>query len=389
MKMSNSSLVSFTRLSPNYNERVNSKFNPTGKVIKITPHHAAGKLTAQALCDIFARKSRGASANYCIGYDGTIALCVPEDKRAWTSGSANNDYLAITIEISNNSGAPNWTISDASLNALIKLCVDICQRNGIEKLNWTGDKSGNLTCHYMFQPTACPGPYLKGKMGYIAEQVNAQIVPVPEPSQPTPSYVAGTKVILKDINLYSSSTATRRASAVTGTYYLWSNEVSSGRMKITNSTGNVGKAGQVTGWVNESDIKKSLNETATPAPAAPTKLSANALADAIMTGKYGNEPARTKNLKAEGYTDAEIQAAQGIINQRYAKPSAPQTIKNGDLVKFNSSASKWATGQTIPNWVKSKSLYVRSNPSNGQCMVSTVKTGAITGVAYVKDLHKI
>ena len=34
------------------------------------------------------------------------------------------------------------TVSDKALKATIELCVDICKRNGIKKLNYTGDKSG-------------------------------------------------------------------------------------------------------------------------------------------------------------------------------------------------------------------------------------------------------
>lgn len=167
--MSNSQLVNFIRLSPNYTKMTN-------KVVKkITIHHVAGKCTVEALGDIFAKTSRQASSNYGIGYDGRIGLYVPEDQRAWTSGSYDNDSQAVTIEVSNDGGAPDWHVSDASMQALIKLCVDICKRNGIKKLNYTGDKTGNLTEHNYFQATACPGPYLKSKLKWIAEEVNKQL----------------------------------------------------------------------------------------------------------------------------------------------------------------------------------------------------------------------
>jgi nucleoid-associated protein YgaU len=62
--------------------------------------------------------------------------------------------------------------------------VDICQRNGIEKLNYTGDKSGNLTMHKWFAATGCPGPYLESKFPYIAEEVNKRLGNV-EPTKPS------------------------------------------------------------------------------------------------------------------------------------------------------------------------------------------------------------
>lgn len=63
------------------------------------------------------------------------------------------------------------------------------------------------------------------------------------------SFKAGTKLGLSNTPLYASSTADKAAGKVTGTYYLWDNEVVNGRIRITNKTSNVGKAGQVTGWV--------------------------------------------------------------------------------------------------------------------------------------------
>lgn len=166
--MSNSSLVDVTILSPNYSKR-------TKPITKITIHHMAGNLSIESCGNIFRPTSRKASSNYGIGTDGRIGLYVEESNRAWTSGNAENDQMAVTMEVANNSGAPNWTVSDKAYAAIIDLCVDICQRNGIKKLNWTGDKTGNLTCHYMFQATACPGPYLKSKMADIAAQVNARL----------------------------------------------------------------------------------------------------------------------------------------------------------------------------------------------------------------------
>lgn len=167
--MSNSSLVTVTILSPNYNKR-------TKPITKITIHHmAAVGWTAKRCGECFAPASRKGSSNYGIGNDGSVGLYVDESNRAWTSGNAENDQMAVTIEVANSKGAPNWEVSDVAYAKLIDLCVDICQRNGIKELKWTGDKNGTLTCHYMFQSTACPGPYLKSKMPDIANQVNARL----------------------------------------------------------------------------------------------------------------------------------------------------------------------------------------------------------------------
>ncbi len=170
-----SKLVTYVQPSPNYNLRRNAIYNPSGKVTKITVHHAAGVCSVEALGAIFADPNRQASANYGIGTDGRIACFVHEEYRAWTSGSPDNDFLAITIEVANCGGAPDWPVSDEALAALIALCEDICRRHDIPALNFTGDESGNLTMHKMFQPTACPGPYLESKFPYIADEVNRRL----------------------------------------------------------------------------------------------------------------------------------------------------------------------------------------------------------------------
>ena len=130
--------------------------NPrTEKVSKITIHHmAVVNADAAAVAKGHRDGNQQASANYYIGGDGTIVGGVSEDRRAWTSGSSWNDQKAITIEVSNCKGAPNWEVSDTVYKKMIALCVDICKRYGITP-HFTGDKNGSLTVHSMFQATAC------------------------------------------------------------------------------------------------------------------------------------------------------------------------------------------------------------------------------------------
>ena len=167
--MSNSPLVNFAKISPNSSNPRNHEID------KITIHHVAGITSVETLANIFAPVSRGASSNYGIGNDGRIGLFVEEKNRAWTSNSTANDDRAITIEVSNSEIGGEWKISDAAMTSLIALCVDICKRNSIKKLTWTGDASGNLTVHRFFAATACPGPYLFGKMPWIAQEVNKRL----------------------------------------------------------------------------------------------------------------------------------------------------------------------------------------------------------------------
>lgn len=174
-QMSNSGLVTYTRISPN-------KTSPRQKPIdKITIHHCAGVLNLSTLGRIFANPDRNASSNYGINTIGQVGMFVEEKDRAWTSSSGLNDHRAITIEVSNSAVGGDWPVSAKSYAALINLCVDICKRNGIKRLNYTGDASGNLTEHRYFAATLCPGPYLHSRMAQIAADVNAVIDAQPYP----------------------------------------------------------------------------------------------------------------------------------------------------------------------------------------------------------------
>ena len=167
--MSNSSLISYSQISPNRNSP------RTEPISKITIHHMAGNLTLQSFGAMVVKTSRQMSANYAIDSQGNIGLFCPESDRSWCSSSPWNDHRAVTIEVANDGGEPDWHVSDAAIASLINLCVDICKRNGMTKLEYTGTKDGSLTTHRMFAATLCPGPYLLSKIPDIAQQVTAQL----------------------------------------------------------------------------------------------------------------------------------------------------------------------------------------------------------------------
>ena len=164
--MSNSSLVNYVRISPN---RTSPRRN---KIDRITIHHMAGNLSVETCGNVFAPSSRQASSNYGIGSDGRVGMYVEEKDRSWCSSSSANDNRAVTIEVADDVIGNGWHSSDAAMKKLVELCADICRRNGIARLNYTGNTSGNLTMHKWFANTDCPGAYLESKFPWIAQQVN-------------------------------------------------------------------------------------------------------------------------------------------------------------------------------------------------------------------------
>ena len=212
-----------------------------------------------------------------------------------------------TSSVLGGSGISSSAAFETLIATAIDLCVDICKRNGIKKLNYTGNKSGNLTMHKWYWATACPGPYLSGKFGYIASEVNKRLSGTSQTDKPASAelyrvrrswsnassqigayrtldnakkacksgysvfdssgkavytkksakaYTKGTEVKLSNVMLYVSATA-KSGRVISGTYYIYDNMVNKGRMRITNKKTNSGRSpvGQyVTGWVNKSDI---------------------------------------------------------------------------------------------------------------------------------------
>ena len=179
MGYTNSPLVVYTKLSPNHSGQ------RTHSIDRITPHCVVGQLSAESICGCFTSTSRQASCNYGIGTDGRVSLCVEEKNRSWCSSSNANDQRAVTIECASDMNEP-YAMNSAVYSSLIKLCTDICRRNGKKKLLWLGDKNKTLnyvpaademvlTVHRWFANKSCPGNWLYVRLGDLAARVTAAL----------------------------------------------------------------------------------------------------------------------------------------------------------------------------------------------------------------------
>lgn len=410
MAYTNSGLVTYKKISPNRNTNRNHAIDT------ITIHCIVGQWTAKQGCDFFYDSSVQASANYVVGKDGSIGLCVEEKDRSWCSSSSSNDNRAVTIEVASDTKHP-YAVTDQALSALIKLVADICERNNIKELKWKADKSlvgqvdkQNMTVHKWFANKDCPGEHLYNKHYYIASEVNkilskteqdeekteepvkpsvsdtnektfnvgdivdfsggkhyvsasatsgstvkaskAKVTAVSrsskhpyhvravnnsgafisgvygwvdantlsaikensslKPSQTTSeiSIVAGTKLNIKSVPLYVSSTSKSMSSKITGTYYVWDKNVINNRIRITNSAKNVGNASQVTGWINYSDARNAINVVDTTTGTVASTKTLDDWAREVISGKHGNGmDNRRASLKKAGcpYTAEQVQ----------------------------------------------------------------------------------
>lgn len=163
--MSNSPLVDYVDLSPNYSTgRIN--------ISKIAVHYVAGPCSVETIGDIFKPVRRQASSNYAVDLDGRVGMYVEEKNRSWCTSSSWVDNRAITIEVSN---YDDGSTSARGWSKLVDLMVDICKRNGIRDFRYTGDRDGQLVAHRWFSNTDCPGAWLYARFPELAEQVNARL----------------------------------------------------------------------------------------------------------------------------------------------------------------------------------------------------------------------
>lgn len=254
MGYTNSPLVNCTVKSPNHSGK------RTHALDTLTPHCVVGQLSAESIGGCFPA-GRDASCNYGIGYDGRICLIVDEANRSWCTSSNANDQRAITIECASDMSAP-YAMKNAVYESLIKLCADICKRNGKTKVLWLGSKEKTLaykpkanemvlTAHRWFVNKSCPGDWLYSRYGDLANRINALLgnggttAPTqPEkPAKPNTNFPAvpfTVKVLIPDLNIRKGAGMNY---AVTGKY------TGKGVFTITQVKNGWGKLKSGAGWI--------------------------------------------------------------------------------------------------------------------------------------------
>lgn len=267
--MSNSSLISYTKLSHNHSGK------RTKKIDTVTIHCMAGQLSVESCGALFAKSSRQASSNYGIGPDGRIALYVDEGNRSWCTSSNANDQRAVTIEVASDATHP-YAVRDKAYDALLDLVTDICKRNGIKKLAWSTNKNTrvnhlngcNMTVHRDYAAKACPGDYLYNLQDEIAAEVNRRLG---TSGSTTPSTGGSTGTAAADIKVgdvveftgskhYVSATATSASSCKPGKAKVTA--IAKGKAHPYHLIAVSGAGSTVYGWTDAADIKTDAATTA-------------------------------------------------------------------------------------------------------------------------------
>lgn len=299
--MSNSPLVSYTKISPNKSSPRNHKIDT------VTIHCVVGQCSVETLGNVFAPTSRQASSNYGIGYDGRIGMYVEEKDRSWCSSNAANDNRAITIEVASDTKEP-YAVNAKAYAALIDLLVDICKRNGIKELVWSTNKADrvnhkngcNMTVHRDYANKSCPGTYLYERHAQIASEVNKRLGSTnikPAPEKPSGGlYRVQTGAFKSKANADAMQAKVKAKGFDTymvkvGDLY----KIQVGAFKVKANAEATLKKLQAAGFsgfiTTEQGAGKSVDE----------------LAREVLQGKWGNGAERKKRLEAAGYDYAAVQ----------------------------------------------------------------------------------
>lgn len=299
--MSNSPLVSYTKISPNKSSPRNHKIDT------VTIHCVVGQCSVETLGNVFAPTSRQASSNYGIGYDGRIGMYVEEKDRSWCSSNAANDNRAITIEVASDTKEP-YAVNAKAYAALIDLLVDICKRNGIKELVWSTNKADrvnhkngcNMTVHRDYANKSCPGTYLYERHAQIASEVNKRLGSTnikPAPEKPSGGLYRVQTGAFKSKTNADAMLAKVKAKGF-DTYMVKVGDlykIQVGAFKVKANAEAMMKKLQAAGFsafiTTEEGADKSVDE----------------LAREVLQGKWGNGAERKKRLEAAGYDYAAVQ----------------------------------------------------------------------------------
>lgn len=360
--MSNSSLVCYTGLSPNHSGA------RTHSIDRITPHCVVGQLDCETICACFPA-GRNASCNYGIGKDGRISLCVEEKNRSWCTSSNANDQRAVTIECASDKIEP-YTMTDAVYRSLIKLCVDICRRNGKNKLIWFGDKDKSLnynpasneiiiTVHRWFANKSCPGDWLYSKLDNLAKEVTSELC---GPSQPKDKPANGTtyrvqcgafSVKANADNMFADIKSKGFDAFITQVDGMYKIQVGAYSVK-SNAEAQLQKvknAGFDAFITTESGTQVDTKiDAPTPTP-TPAKKSVTKIAQEVIADKWGNGTDRKVKLEGAGYNYSEVQSVVNTLMN--GGSTTPIKKSNAEIAKEIYSGtcsdprwSSWGTGDT-------------------------------------------
>lgn len=282
-----------SRTVPHHNKFASRQGRPVTRMII---HHWAGTVGGDSR---LVNPNADVSANYILYSDGTLVGQVPEEYRAWTSGSWEADSYSITVEVQNSAAGGEWPVSDRAIAKLIDLIADVARR-----YRWGSVNRDRVRGHREFAATACPGPYLWNRLSAIATQANTKLN---GGGNNPPAVKKGTQV-LKHYERRDKTANGKGSRSLGPGNYLYLNQVNTINSQATNI---IGGAGQYS-------ITPHLYAEGTPGDAV----------DLVLI--WQTDP-NGKPVNSSHYTERAVFDKNGLIRvspefKRYAGGSKPQAV---------------------------------------------------------------
>lgn len=259
------------------------------KKTSVTLHHNGGRLSHDGVLNVW--KTRPASAHFDVDSSGAVAQYVKVNEYAWAVGNLSGNQSTISIEMANTTLSPGWTVADATWKSASRLA-------GWLFFKVVGDRptKSNFFYHHHWSATECAGPY----MDKIYDKVLAEA---------QKSYDAFKKASSTPSSPHPSTPSKKSVDEI-------AREVIAG--KWDNGPARVRKL--IAAGYNPKAVQDRVDELMKQdhvATGPKGRKTYRQLADEVWRGLWGNDPERSKKLKAAGYDPAHVQReVNRLANER-------------------------------------------------------------------------
>jgi hypothetical protein len=251
------------------------------KKTSVTLHHNGGRLSHDGVLNVW--KTRPASAHFDVDSSGAVAQYVKVNEYAWAVGNMAGNQSSISIEMANATLSPGWTVADSTWKGAARLAGWL-----FFKVIGSRPTKSNLFYHKHWSSTDCAGPYMDKIYDKVLSEAQAAYdsfkKAASSPSSPGPSTPAKKSV---------ADVAKEIVSGKGG----WGNDPVRRRKLLA--------AGYNPQTVQDKVDELMHKDHVATGPKGPKTY--RQLADEVWRGQWGDDPERSKKLKAAGYDPAHVQ----------------------------------------------------------------------------------
>lgn len=261
----------------------------------VTIHHNGGRLTHEGVLSVW--QQRPASAHFNCDRRGTVAQFVRPNEYAWACGNTEGNVRSISIEMANETTAPDWNVNELTWHAAARLTGWIHAKI----FGWRPSRD-SVVPHHHWSSTQCAGPYMDSIFNRFVEIA---------------------------VNYYNQFTAGSGGPDVPAPPTSGDKSLSDlAREVIAGDWGNnPERADRLNGaGYNADEVQDEVNRLLGGGDSSGPQKGFDEIVDEVLRGLWGNDPERRDRLNAAGY---DARAIQEQVNIRYGQGAPSPDIKPG------------------------------------------------------------